>query len=240
MTDEDRSLGEDLSWACRLLALEGYQDLTLGHVSARGPEPGQIYIKRKGVAFEEVAPRHILVFDLADERALDAPEMHLESVLHTEVYKRRPDVRAVIHGHPPHATAFGATDSSVEMLTHDHVLFAEGIAFFDNAPHLITRPEQGKEVAEALGDQDVVMLRNHGVLVVGKSLRWAVLRAITLERAIQLQAIASSLGPLRPFPGALAKEIRNEKYQDHFVDEYWEAWIRQLQHGGHDHGMKEV
>jgi ribulose-5-phosphate 4-epimerase/fuculose-1-phosphate aldolase len=126
------------------------------------------------------------------------------------------------------------------MLTHDHVLFADGIAFFDDAPHLVTRADQGKEVAEALGDQDIVLLRNHGVLVVGKSLRWAVLRAITLERAIQLQSIAKSLGPLRPFPATLAKEIQKEKYQDHFIDEYWEAWIRQLRHRGHDHGMQEV
>ena len=52
--------------------------------------------------------------------------MHLETVLHTEVYRARPDVGAVVHGHPPYATALGATSAELELLTHDAVLFADG------------------------------------------------------------------------------------------------------------------
>src|SRR5215212_783720 len=140
-----QSVQEGVAWACRILALEGYADLTLGHVSARPAGGDTIYIKRKGVALDEVEPDDVV--DLDDPTA----ELHLETILHTEIYARRPDVGAVVHGHPPFATAFGATNAELEFLTHDAVLFAEGVAFFEESAELITERAQGRAVAEALG-----------------------------------------------------------------------------------------
>jgi L-fuculose-phosphate aldolase len=166
-----------------------------------------------------------------------SPDMHLEAVLHSEVYKLRPDVGAVVHGHPPFATAFAATGASLELLTHDSVLFADGVAVFRETAELITQPDQARAVAEALGSRRAVVLTNHGVLVTGKDVPWAVLAAITLERAIQLQSIAATLGPLRPMPRPLAERMLGEKYRDGFVEEYWAAWIRRLRRAGADAGM---
>lgn len=225
-----QSLREQVAWACRILADEGYADLTLGHVSARAAGDS-ILIKRKGVALGEVTPADVVEAD--DEKA----ELHLETVLHTAVYERRPDVGAVIHGHPPYTTAFSATDAKLELLTHDAVLFAEGIAFFDDSPELITDEEQGRAVAEALGERRVVVLRNHGVLVADRDVRWAVLSAVTLERAVRLQAIASTLGALLPISQEWADRMHADKYQDRFVEEYWDAWIRKLRRAGVDDGM---
>jgi L-fuculose-phosphate aldolase len=149
-------------------------------------------------------------------------------VLHSEVYKLRPDVRAVVHGHPPFATALSATDGRLEMLTHDSVLFVAGLGVFDDTPELITEPEQGAAVARALGQRRVVLLRNHGVLVAGESVPWAVLTAVTLERALRLQATASALGPLRPLSPQLAQRLFPEKYNDQLVEEYWAAFLRRL------------
>jgi ribulose-5-phosphate 4-epimerase/fuculose-1-phosphate aldolase len=226
-----QGLREEVAWACRILADEGYADLTLGHVSARAPGDDLVLIKRKGVALGEVRPDDVV--DAEDGQA----ELHLETVLHTAVYERRPDVGAVIHGHPPHATAFSATNASLELLTHDAVLFAEGIAFFDDSPELITDEDQGRAVAEALGHRRVVVLRNHGVLIADRDVRWAVLCAVTLERAVRLQSIASTLGELRPISQEWAERMHAEKYQDRFVEEYWEAWIRRLRRSGADDGM---
>ncbi len=226
------SLKEQVSWACRILALEGYVDLTLGHVSARAPGDRVIYIKRKGIALDEVGPDDVVELDLDSDAALASPDLHLETVLHTEVYEARPGVGAVIHGHPPFATALGATDAGLELLTHDAVLFADGIALFEETPELIMAPEQGKAVAEALGPCRALLLRNHGVLVVGEDVRWAVLAAVTLERAIRLQAIATSLGLLHPISQSWAERILPVKYQDSFVDEYWADWIRKVRRAG--------
>jgi ribulose-5-phosphate 4-epimerase/fuculose-1-phosphate aldolase len=211
---------EQVAAACRILALEGYADLTLGHVSARGPD-GTIWIKRKGIALDEVEPEDVVEVESGDA------ELHLETVLHTAVYAVRPDVGAVVHGHPPHATALGATGAELELLTHDAVLFADGVGRFD-APDLIVDEEQGAAVAAALGSRRGVLLANHGVLVAGKDVPWTVLTALTLERAARLQSIASSLGALRPIPPEVAHELQPVKYQDRFVSEYWQAWLRGL------------
>src|SRR3989440_6042149 len=120
-----QSLREQVAWACRILAAEGYADLTLGHISARGPE-GEVWIKRKGVALDEVEPDDVVSLDDTDA------VLHLETVLHTGVYRTRADVGAVVHGHPPYATALGATASDLSVLTHDGILFAEGVSRFDD------------------------------------------------------------------------------------------------------------
>jgi len=235
-TEEDRRLIEDVAWACRILAMLGYEDLTLGHVSARASDANTIYIKRKGIALGEVVPADILTVDLRDPTA-GGEGMHLETVLHTEVYKRRPDVRSVVHGHPPYATAFGATDAEFAFLTHDSVLFSGGISTYDGVPDLIIDETQGAAVAEALGSATGLLLRNHGVLIAERDVRWAVLAGVLLERAIQLQAIATSLGPLHPIPAQLLEGIHATKYQDDFAGEYWDAWVRALRRSGRDFGM---
>jgi L-fuculose-phosphate aldolase len=219
-----QSLRERVASACRILAAEGYADLTLGHVSARGPG-GAIWIKRKGVALDEVEPEDVVALD--DRDAV----LPLETVLHTSVYRVRPDVAAVVHGHPPNATALAATGAPLSLLTHDSVLFADGVGRFDE-PDLIIGDEQGGRVAAALGARRAVLLQNHGVLVVGKDVPWAVLTAVTLERAARLQSVASTLGELRPLSEQLARELLPEKYRDEFVDEYWAAWQRRVAHNG--------
>jgi L-fuculose-phosphate aldolase len=231
------ALAEQVAWACRILAAQGYQDLTLGHVSARAEDGRTMLIKRKGVALSEVTPEDVLAFDIEGDLAAASSEMHLEAVLHTEVYKRRPDVGCVVHGHPPYATAFSATHAQFAQLTHDGVLFVDGLSTYDGVPDLIIDPEQGREVAEALGDGSTLLLRNHGVLVAERDIRWAVLTGVTLERAVQIQSIASTLGELRPIPVEQLAAIHERKYRDGFVGEYWDAWIRELRREGRAFGM---
>jgi ribulose-5-phosphate 4-epimerase/fuculose-1-phosphate aldolase len=215
-----QSLREQVAWACRILAAEGYADLTLGHVSGRGAD-GEIWIKRKGVALDEVEPEYVAA--LQDTDAV----LHLETVLHTGVYRVREDVGAVVHGHPPHATALGATATELELLTHDGILFADGVGRFDQ-PDLIVDDDQGDRVAAALGQRRAVLMENHGVLAVGKNVPWAVLTAVTLERSAKLQSIALTLGELRPIAQEVAQMLLPVKYRDEFVEEYWAAWQRQV------------
>ncbi|MGH2858567.1 MAG: class II aldolase/adducin family protein [Solirubrobacteraceae bacterium] len=235
---QDDQLVADVAWACRILAMLGYEDLTLGHVSARAADDRTILIKRKGVALGEVTPADVLKVDLADdEPTLGGNGMHLETVLHTEVYKLRPEVRSVIHGHPLHATAFAATDARFEYLTHDSVLFSDGVSIYDGVPDLIVNREQGEQVARALGSSRVLLMRNHGVLIAERDVRWAVLAGALLERAVQLQVLASALGPLHPIEPSLLDRIHAMKYQDGFATEYWDAWVRELRRSGRAFGM---
>jgi L-fuculose-phosphate aldolase len=225
-------LGTHVAWACRILAAHGYEDLTLGHVSGRSDDDLEVmWIKRKGVSLAEVTPDDILRTSI-DGDIENEVDMHLEAVLHTEVYRARPDVRSVVHGHPVYATALGAAHADFAFLSHDAILFREGVASLDEAPEMIVGRRQGQVVAEALGNRSALLMRNHGVLVVGKTVPWAVLTAVTLERAVQIQATAARLGELRPVAPDVVDPLHEMKYRDAFTEEYWDAWIRELRRDG--------
>lgn len=234
-TTTERDVAElrvEVAWACRILAEHGYRDLTLGHVSARDPrDPRRIWIKRRGLTLAEIEPEDVIAVDLDAPPRTATGETHLETVLHTEVYRHREDVAAVAHGHPPYLTALGATDAPLYFLTHDAVLFEHGIATFES-PDLITEVGQAEQVAAALGDHSAVLMRNHGVLVAGADVRWLTLTAVTLERAVMLQSIAMSLGNPRPIEDGLIEDLNRRKYNDYLVNEYWDAWVRELRRRG--------
>lgn len=227
----------DVAWACRVLAMEGHGDLTLGHVSARAADGAHLCIKRKGLGLDEVCPTDVVTIDLNGQKVAGRGEVHLEAALHTEVYKSRPDVGAVIHTHPPYATAFGAVEGQLLFLSHDALLFPDGVGVFEETADLVISAELGRAVASALGCRCALILRNHGVLVVGSDVRWAVLAAVTLERAIRLQAIAGALGPTRPIPEPVVEALHASKYREEFLDEYWAYWLRRLRRLGLAEGM---
>jgi len=228
-----------VAWAGRILALYGQGDLTLGHVSARLGERGgdRIYMKRKGIGLEEVTAADVLTLDANGRKIGGAGASHLEVVLHTEVYRAREDVGAVVHTHPLYATALSAVAADLQYLTHDAVLFPDGVGIFEDTSDLVLTPEVGAAVAKALGPRRAVLLRNHGVLVVGRDVRWAVLTALTLERAVRMQTVAESLGILRPIPESMIAAQHASKYREGFLDEYWEYWVRCVRRAGLDDGM---
>ncbi|HEY7035408.1 MAG TPA: class II aldolase/adducin family protein [Thermomicrobiales bacterium] len=231
----DQTLEEQIAWACRILAMGGHGDFTLGHVSARAGD--RVLMKRNGIGLEEVTPEDVLTLDFDARKIAGEGRVHLEAVLHTEVYKVRADVGAVIHTHPPYTTALAATGAKLELLNHDAVLFKDGLALFDETAELITEAKQGAAVARALGDKRAVLLRGHGVLVAGKSVPWAVYTALTLERAIQIQAIARALGELRPMSAEMAEQVYPAKYRDEYLDTYWDYLIHRVRRAGLDDDM---
>jgi len=228
-------LQHQVAWACRILALHGHSDLTLGHVSAR--QGDRVLMKRKGLGLEEVTPRDVVALDLDGRKVAGNGAVHLEAPLHLEVYRARADVGAVIHTHPLYATALAATGGRLEYLAHDALMFPEGLAVFDGSADLVMTPETGRAVAEALGSHRAILLRNHGVLVVGRDLRWAVLAALTLERAVRLQTVVAELGDARPIAPDLVAPLHASKYREEFLEEYWAYWVRGVRRAGLDHGM---
>jgi L-fuculose-phosphate aldolase len=144
--------------------------------------------------------------------------------MHLETYRARPDVGAVIHTHPVHSIALGATTGGLELLSHDGLLFPDGVPVFDGTAGLVTTPRDGQGVAQALGGGRAVLLRNHGILAAGPDISWAVLTALTLERAARIQYIARTLGETVPIPREVARELSVGKYREEFAEEYWQDW----------------
>jgi ribulose-5-phosphate 4-epimerase/fuculose-1-phosphate aldolase len=214
--------------ACRIIARFGQEDLTLGHASVRGPDGRTVYIKRKGKALRDVRAEDVIGITLDDPDGYLTPGAHLETVMHLETYLARPDVGAVIHTHPVYSIALGATRGGLELLSHDGLLFPDGVPVFDGTAGLVTTPEDGRGVARTLGTGRAVLLRNHGILAAGEDISWAVLTALTLERAARIQFIARVLGDPVPIPREVARELSGSKYQEEFAEEYWQDWCHML------------
>jgi L-fuculose-phosphate aldolase len=226
---------ETVAWACRILAYYGHGDLTLGHASIRAGD--RVYMKRKGVGLEEVTPADVLTLDLDGRKRDGDGAVHLEVPLHTEVYKVRPDVGAVIHTHPLWSVALGTVETPLRYLAHDALLFPDGLGVFEETSDLITNVATGGAVAQALGSRRAVLMRNHGVLIVGPTVGWAVLAALALERAAHLQSMAGSLGTPAAIPDGGVPALHVSKYRQEFIDEYWEYWLRCLRRAGLTDGM---
>lgn len=237
--EADRTLRETVAWGCRILHAQGHGDLTLGHVSARRPGSDAMLMKAKGVGLDEVTAGHVVAIDFAGRRLDGTHPLHFELTLHTEVYKARPDVGAVVHTHPPYATALGAAGEPLRPVTHDAILFADGVAVFDETPALITEPDQGAAIARALGGRKAVIIKNHGILTVGPTVPWAVFAALTLERAAWLQSLTRTFGTPQPMPDAVARAMYASKYNEALIEEYWRYFTRALESRGLARGLRE-
>ena len=130
----------------------------------------------------------------------------------------------------------GATAGTLQYMTHDAVLFTDGLGIYDDGPALVTEVEQATRVAAALGGRRAALLRNHGVVVAGEDLRWAVLTAVTLERAIRFQVTAAALGAPKPISQEDAEILRPMKYQEFLLDDYWASWERRVLRQRASHG----
>jgi len=194
------------------------------------PRPGRRdrLDQAQGRALRDVRKKDVIGIALDDPDGHLTPGAHLETVMHLETYRARPDVGAVIHTHPVYSIALGATAGGLELLSHDGLLFPDGVPVFDGTAGLITTPQDGQGVARALGDGRAVLRRNHGILASGPDISWAVLTALILERAARIQFIARTLGETVPIPSEVVHELSAGKYREEFAEEYWQDWCRML------------
>jgi len=216
-----KEIAVKLALACNILAAEGHSDITLGHVSVRLPGEEQVYMKPAGLGLEEVTPEDIIIIDLDGNKLSGNRPRHSEYPIHTEIYRRRPDVNCVVHTHPPYATALGATEGTICPVSHEGVLFHEAPVFRETTV-LIREPAQGQAVARCLGHHKAVLLQNHGIVVVGSSIEQATVYAILLEKAARVQLLAGLLGqplasPAEEIPRKIKQIYHPENIQGFFA-----------------------
>ena len=170
-------------------------DLTRGHVSVRMPgDPTHFLMKPHSRGLDEITLDNIVVCNLAGEKVGGSGRRHSEVYIHSEIYKLRPDVMSVIHTHPTHAVALSATGRPVLPISQPGVAFADGVPYFTETIDLIRTQDMGLGVARALGPHKAVLLRNHGVAVVGACIEEATVLALLLEDACKIQLLAQASG----------------------------------------------
>jgi len=221
-----KELKEKLAYSCNILASHGHWDHILGHVSVRLPKEDKILMKPHGFGFEEIRPNHIIVCDLKGKKIEGKYERHSEIFIHTEIYKARPDVQCVVHTHPPYATAFGSLHQPLRPISHESSIFHNGLPLFDYTTALIRTPELGQQVAKSLGSCRGILMKNHGVTVVGDSIEVATLYAVFLERAARIQLLATASGEPSWSSDEEAKLKFEQIYTPHRLSSMWNYFVR--------------
>ena len=192
---------EDLVAANRILADQGVLD-GYGHVSARHDRDPDRYLLSRSLAPELVTAGDIMEYDL-DSRPVDARgrTAYLERFIHGEVYRARPDVKAIVHHHAPSVIPFGTSTVPLRPLYHMAAFLGGGVPVFDiraaaggPTDMLVSSAALGQALGRTLGEHPAVLMRGHGAVVVGASLLQAVARSVYMEIDARVAAQAIALG----------------------------------------------
>jgi ribulose-5-phosphate 4-epimerase/fuculose-1-phosphate aldolase len=227
----DPRVVEDLVAASRVLADLGVVD-GFGHVSVRHDKDANRYLMSRSMAPALVKAEDILEFDL-DSTAVDAKgqAVFLERFIHGEIYKARPDVKAVVHSHSPSVIPFGVSKTRLQPIYHMSSFMGLDVPVFEirdvegPASDLLVRNAKiGEALAKVLGTKTVVLMRGHGSVTVGTSLPQVVFRAYYAEMNARLQSEAIKLGAVTYLtPEEAAASARTN---DALVMRPWELWKR--------------
>jgi ribulose-5-phosphate 4-epimerase/fuculose-1-phosphate aldolase len=230
IAEPDRLLCDKLATACRILGNEGHNDTVYGHMSARSSSAGRFWLKGAGLGLEEIGLDDFLELDFDGNVLAGTRGRHLEHPIHSEIYRCRPDVAAVVHTHPMYATVLGALLSELRPLTHEGSFFVPPpIPKFTQSSDLIITAELGVAVAQVLGQHKAVFLVNHGIVVVGHNIEAACVTALLLEKACRAQLMAQTAGTFTwtSDPEALSK--RAHIYTPEALQQIWNYHCRTLE-----------
>jgi ribulose-5-phosphate 4-epimerase/fuculose-1-phosphate aldolase len=226
-------LVEDLVLANHILFDQGVVD-GFGHVSVRHDKRSDRYLLARNMAPGRVAGEDIVEFTL-DGEAINANgrNVYLERFIHGEIYRRRPDVLAVVHSHShaivPLSVVKGAR---LKALFHMAGFIGQCAPVFeiretggDGTDLLISSNDLGRALAEKFDQSDIVLMRGHGSTVVGRSLQQAVYRAVYAELNARYQLEATRLGEIIYLTeGESQAAVRNVEAQ---VQRPWDLWVEQ-------------
>ena len=220
-----------LALACRILGTEGHDDLNLGHLSVRAQERADLmYMKGRGLCLSEISSEDLVTIDFDYKKVDGQRDAHGELPIHIEIYKKRPDVHCVVHTHPLYATAFSATGQTLKPVNNEGVLFAKPLPYFDMVTDLIVTPELGGALAERLGEEKAVIMKNHGIVVVGESIEQATVRAYLLEKTIKTLFVARVFGEPGWTDDAEAQQKANRIFTEAKTTAMWQTLVRQLEY----------
>lgn len=203
-----------------------------GHVSVRDPgDPASFLLSRsRAPALVESEDIRAYDFEGNPRRELDEKHYH-ERFIHAAIYAARPDVAAVVHSHSPAIIPFGTSDVPLRPIYHMSAFLGEGAPVFEihdvagDTDLLISSIDLARALARTLGDKPVALMRGHGSVVVGSTLKSAVYRAIYLEMNAKLQTDAARLGGRVRFLTS-GEAARAASLTDANLERPWDLWLR--------------
>ena len=208
--------------AVRICTAADVMDMN-GHVSVRDEhDPNIMWINSRKASRSTLTAADIVPFDInAAKRVGEGDEAPSEFWIHTEIYKRRPDVGSITHSHPENILLLSIDGITLRHVTVINPFLPEaGAPLFDSAV-LINTQARGAALAEKLGDAGAVVLRQHGTVTVGATVESSVVRMITLDHNAKMQARAMQLGTPKYLGGEELAVLVKENMSPKIIRKFW-------------------
>ncbi|WP_313741298.1 class II aldolase/adducin family protein [Pseudomonas sp.] len=236
-----------LAAAYRLAALFRWTDHIYTHFSARVPGPDEHFlINAFGLMFDEITASNLVKVDV-DGTVIDDPLglgiNQAGYVIHSAIHRARPDLQAVLHTHTRDGAAVSAQREGLLPISQHALAYYSRVVYHAYEGVALDLDEQQRLVAN-LGQSNILILRNHGLLTAGISVEHAFRELHGLERACNIQVAAQAGGNdglLHASPAAIAKvHEQSKRFSDGLgegIQRHWDALVRQLERGGRDYAL---
>lgn len=217
-----------LACAFRILAHRGFSENIAGHITVAAPGSDQMLVNPWGLWWEEIKASDLCTVD-SDGTVLDGkwdvtPAIHI----HTELHRRRPDARVVVHNHPYYVTVLAAVGALPELVHQTGCMFDGELAVVREYTGEVDDAELGARLAEQIGDASTVILANHGIIVTAPTIQEATYRSASIDRVCRLAYDVMLLGrePL-PIPAHVRYGMKKSLIE-RGSDVYWAGEVRAL------------
>jgi ribulose-5-phosphate 4-epimerase/fuculose-1-phosphate aldolase len=233
---QEWALRVDLAACYRLVAAYGWSDLVFTHISARVPGPEHHFlINPYGLMFDEITASSLVKVDQQCNKMIASPFPVNPAgfVIHSAVHEAREDVQCVLHTHTRAGVAVSAQKCGVLAISQQSTFVLASLAYHDYEGVAFREDEKPRLQAD-MGRANFLMLRNHGLLVAGKSIADAFLSMYTFEAACQIQISAQAGGELTQINPQIvqgvaeAMRVQTGGMGGAFV---WPSLIRKLERG---------
>jgi ribulose-5-phosphate 4-epimerase/fuculose-1-phosphate aldolase len=223
---------EDLVAANRILAKEGVVD-GYGHVSVRHPAVPERFLMSRSVAPASVEAADVMEYGL-DAEPIDGRgrSSYQERFIHSEIYRVRRDVNAVVHCHTPSLIPFADSDVPLRAMYPLAAFVAEGVPVFEiravagMTDLLVSSAKLGSTLASVLGDKPAILMRGHGAVIVGLTIPHVVGRSISMDINARIQSQAIALGGRITY---IDPEEARQRADPRIYDRAWELWKTSIQ-----------
>ena len=194
-----------------------------GSVSTRTSKENEVLIKPSGFSLADLSPEHVIKVNLKGEVLEGKYPPSSDTPWHLAIYEQRPEVKAIVHAHPPICGGFACAGVSLDIPTFTEVIIQVGrIPLMEYATP--TTMEYAKLVADSMKDVDALLMKNHGLITLGANLEQAFQRTELLEDFAKTVLVAKILGGPKELPPEETHKLRtleSEKWRMKLAEELY-------------------
>ncbi|OMP67226.1 class II aldolase/adducin family protein [Domibacillus epiphyticus] len=239
MGEQKENAIHELVKANKILYNENVLFEAFGHISVRNPENPNEFLLSRSLAPMSVEYEDVFTYDLEGNCLTDSDKKsYAERVIHSEIYKQNPEVHSICHNHAQALMPFTVVDIPYKPLSHYGAMFYEGVPVYDDYDvsdgMLIRNKQEGERVARCLGNKRALLLRGHGVIVTGESLRKCVMNSIFMVIDAENQYNSLKIGKPKYLSYEEARACDQKTWNmDISQERAWNFWCSKIEINNH-------